>query len=641
VLVVALIAGGVHYRLQRQRTALTSSDTIVVADFSNSTGDVVFDDTLETALIVSLRQSPFLNVLSHGEIARTLRLMTLSPDTKLTPDIARELCQRARSKAYVAGAIGSLANKYVLELKAVNCDNGTTLAEEEITAESKVKVLDALGNAASKMRAQLGESLATVQQFDIPLSEASTASLEALKAYSLGSKAYEEKGTAAALPYYGRAIELDPTFAMGYEVLAISYANLAQVGRANEYYTKAFELREHASEPEKLMIAANYYSDVTGELDKAAQTYQEQIKIYPRAEGYRNLATVYAQQGEYEKAIEMTKAAMRLAPDRTFQYDGLANYALASQRVDEARTILREAQAHKLDDAIAHNALYAVAFLERNAAGMKEEQQWFANKPEENFGLELASDTEAYGGHVAKARELVKLAVASAIRNDSKEAGAIWVANTALQQAAYGNRLEARQGAAEALKLAPNSQGVESEAALAFAMAGDPARAEFLAQDLARRFPLDSQMQSLWLPAIRTQVALDRKSTAPAQINRGPTSTIDLGAIPFVLNISCLYHLYIQAEAHLASGQGSVAAAEFQKILDHSGIVWNCWTGSLAHLGVARANALEARTSQGADADAARTRALAAYKDFLALWKDADQDVPILKQAKSEYTKLE
>jgi tetratricopeptide (TPR) repeat protein len=351
---------------------------------------------------------------------------------------------------------------------------------------------------------------------------------------------------------------------------------------------------------------------------------------------------VYAQQGQYEKATEVTRQGVRLAPDQVAFYVNLANYALALQRFDETRQIIHEAQARKLDDFVLRNALYALAFLGADSAAMAEQLQWFAGKPEyENFGLALASDTEAYGGHLGKARELTKRAVDSAIRADSKESGAIWHANAALQQAAYGNTTEARQSAAEALKLAPTSQVVESEAALAFAMAGDTARAESLAQDLGKRFPLDTQMQSLWLPAIQAQLALDRKNPTTALNALQAATHIELGQIGFVSNISCLYHVYIRGEAYLAAGQGNAAAAEFQKILDHSGIVWNCWTGALAHLGVARANALQSRTSQGADADAARVRALAASKDFLTLWKDADPDIPILKEAKAEYAKLQ
>jgi serine/threonine protein kinase/tetratricopeptide (TPR) repeat protein len=643
VAVVAAVLGvGAWLYFARKAQALTEKDTIVLSDFTNTTGDAIFDDTLKTALNVSLRQSPFLNVLSDSEVTKTLQQMTRPASTKLTPEVARELCQRAGSKAYLAGTVGSLGSQYVLGLKAVNCRSGDTLAEEQVTAASKEKVLDTLGEAATKLRGELGESLATVQKLDVPLEQATTSSLEALKAYSLGAKAFDEKGPAAALPYAQRAIQLDPNFAVGYEAVGLDYFSLGELGRASEYFTKAFQLREHASEREKLAIAADYYQSVTGELDKAAQTNQEFIENYPRSAGaYADLGLVYGEQGQYEKAAEVTRQAVRLAPDSNI-YGNLANCTLALQRFDEARQIIHEAQARKADAFILHAALYALAFLGADSASMAEQQHWFAGKPDyENFGLALASDTEAYAGHVGKARELTKRAADSAIRADSKESGAIWQENAALREAALDNPAEARQSAAEGLKLAPASQGAESEAALAFAMAGDTARAASLAQDLGRRYPLDTQMQSLWLPAIRAQLALDRKNPAPALNTLQAASAIELGQIAFVSNLSCLYPTYVRGEAYLAAGQGSAAAAEFQKILDHSGIVWNCWTGALAHLGVARANTLQAKTSQGADADAARVRALAAYKDFLALWKDADPDIPILKEAKAEYAKLQ
>jgi len=353
------------------------------------------------------------------------------------------------------------------------------------------------------------------------------------------------------------------------------------------------------------------------------------------------LGAVYAAQGQYEKAAEGTRQGLRFAQDELFLYANLVNYTLALQRFDETRQIIHEVQARKLDDFSSHSALYALAFFGADSAAMAEQQQWFAGKPEENFGLALASDTEAYGGHVGKARELTKRAVDSAIRAESKENGAIWQANAALEQAAYGNTTESQQSAADALKLAPMSQGVEVEAALAFAMAGDTGRAESLARDLGRRFPLDTQMQSLWLPPIQAQLALDKKNPTAALNALQAATSIELGQIAFVNNLSCLYSVYVRGQAYLTAGQGSAAAAEFQKILDHSGIVWNCWTGALARLGVARANALQSRTSQGADADAVRARTLAAYKDFLTLWKDADPDIPILKEAKAEYAKLQ
>src|ERR1017187_10095591 len=640
-LVVVALAGAFYFRSRQTTVGLTDKDTIVLTDFANSTGDAVFDDTLKTALRVSLRQSPFLNVLSDSQVAKTLQQMTRRADTKLTPEVARELCQRAGSKAYVAGTVGSLGSEYVLGLKAVNCQNGDTLAQEQLTAASKEKVLDALGGAASKLRTELGESLATVQKFDVPLAEATTSSLEALKEYSLGGQVEDEKGPAAALPYDQRAIELDPNFAMAYVAMGNDYWILGELGRASEYYTKAFQLREHASEREKLMIIADYYSGVTGELGKAAQTYEEEIQNYPRDyRAYLDLGTVYASQGQYEKAKEITRLGVRFAPDFVYLYENLANQALVLQRFDEARQIIHEGQARKLDDFGFHNTLYALAFLGSDSAAMAEQQQWFAGKPDyENIGLALESATEAYEGHVSTSHELTKRSVDSAMRADQKESGASYLTDAALQQAAYGNAAEARQSAAEALKLDTTSQGVEVDAALAFAMVGDTVRAQSLAQDLGKRFPLDMQMQSLWLPAIQAQLALDRNNPAVALNALQAASPIELGNTLY--GGTCLYHVYVRGEAYLAAGQGSAAAAEFQKILNHSGIVVNCSTGALAHLGVARANALQSRASQGADADAARTHALAAYKDFLTLWKDADPDIPILKQAKAEYAKLQ
>jgi eukaryotic-like serine/threonine-protein kinase len=644
VVISLVVVAWLYFARRTQAHMLTEKDTIVLGDFTNTTGDAIFDGTLKTALNISLRQSPFLNVLSDSEVAKNLKLMTRTTDTKLTPEVARELCQRSGSKAYIAGTIGSLDSQYVLGLKAVNCRSGDTLAEQQVTAASKEKVLDALGEAATSLRPELGESLATVQKLDVPLVQATTSSLEALQELGRGIRAGNEKGYAASLPYHQHAIELDPNFVMGYLSVANDYYSLGELGRASDYFTKAFQLREHASEWEKLTIEANYYQNVTGELDKATETYQKTIESYPQNfAGYGNLGIAYAEQGQYEKAVDVTKQTVRLAPDRVGVYVNLANFTIALQRFDETRQAIHDAQARKQDNFIFHNALYALAFLSSDSAAMAEQQQWFEGKPDSaNFGLALASDTEAYAGHLEKARELTQQAVDSAIRVDSKENGAIWQAIAAQREGAYGNAAEARRTAGEALKLYPASQGVESEAALAFAMAGDTARAESLAQDLGKRFPLDTQMGSLWLPAIRAQVALKKKNPAAA-VNalQVATSPQELGLIQFLANISCLYPTYARGEAYLAAGQGSAAAAEFQKILDHSGIVWNCWTGALAHLGVARANALQAKTSQKADADAARARALAAYKDFLTLWKDADPDIPILKEVRAEYAKLQ
>ena len=400
----------------------------------------------------------------------------------------------------------------------MNCQNGDTLAEEQVTAASKEKVLDALGEAASKLRAELGESLATVKKFDVPLEQATTSSLEALRAYSLGLQTYNTEDTAAALPYFQRAIQLDPNFAMGYNAMGRAYLFLSELSRGSEYYAKAFQLREHASERERLAITGDYYSFTTGELDKAAPIYQEEIDNYPReSAAYGRLGEVFALLGQHEKAVESARQAARLGPDRLGDYGNLANHTLALQHFDETRQIIHEAQAQKLDDAFLRLSRYALAFLEADSGAMAEQQQWFAGQPNyENWGLAVASDSAADAGHLAKARELTKRAVDSAVRVDNKEGGAIYLANAAVQEAAYGNAAEARRSAAEALKLAPTSHGAGAEAALAFAMAGDTARAESLAQDLGKRFPLDTQMQSLWLPAIQAQLALDRNNPASA-----------------------------------------------------------------------------------------------------------------------------
>jgi eukaryotic-like serine/threonine-protein kinase len=637
ILAGAAAVGFWHYR--RAGSKITPEDTIVLADFVNKTGETTFDDSLNTALSLSLRQSPFFKMLSDSDVAITLRRMTRPAGTQLTTEVARELCQRAGSKAYLVGSIATLGSKYVLGLKAVNCQNGDTLASEQSIAASQENILDALDQAASRLRRELGESLASVQKFDVRLAGATTPSFEALKAYSQGLRVFTEKGPSASLHYFQRVLDLDPNFAACYRALGLDYAGLGEVDRAREYFSKAFQLRDHVSEWEKLAITADYYMNVTGELDKASETYEQWIESYPRDDGpYSTLGIVYALQGRYDKASEVTSRALRLAPSFG-TYGNLATYALALQRFDEGRRIIHDAQAGKFDGFEFRSALYALAFLGADSAGMAEQQNWFAGKPEESVGLALASDTEAYRGRLDEARELTTRAVESAIRADSNESGAIWLANAALRQAAFGNADEARRAAAKALKLAPASQGTEVEAALAFAMADDAPRAESLAQDLRRRLPLDTQMQSLWLPAIQTQLALDRKDATYILNAPQSVSLNEYGAILFVNNPSCLYPTYIRGEAYLQAGQGTLAAAEFQKILDHSGIVWNCWTGALAHLGVARANALQANASQGADA-AARVRALTAYTDFLTLWEHADRDVPVYIAARAEYASL-
>ena len=532
-LVALLVSGGLYYRFHQQSKRLTDKDTIVLADFANSTGDPIFDDTLKTALTASLRQSPFLNLLSDDRVGATLKLMTRPANTLLTPEVTREVCQRAHSKAYIGGSIATLGSEYVLGFKAVNCQSGDTLALEQVTAASKEKVLDALGEAASKLRGELGESLATVQKFDVPLEQATTSSLEALKAYSRGD--------------YQRAIELDPNFALGYWMAG----NMSmQDERQSEYLTRAFQLREHASEREKLTIAGGYYQNVTGELDKAERALREVVESYPRLQEFESmdvsphvmLGGVYMDQGRYEEAAEVTRQSLRFVPHHMYPYLALSIDLVALQRFDEARQVIHEAQTRQMDNVMFHKALYALAFLGSDSSAIAEQEQWFAGKPQhEDIGFALASDTEAYRGHRAKAQELTKLAVDSAIRSENKENGATYLADAALQQAAYGNPEEAGQSAAAALKLAPASTGVESETAVAFAMVGETRRAESLARDLGKRFPLDTQIQSLWLPTIQAQLALDRKNPALALNTLHTALPIEYGRTGFVLKFPAFF----------------------------------------------------------------------------------------------------
>ncbi|MGA9720141.1 MAG: protein kinase [Acidobacteriaceae bacterium] len=648
---IAAIAGGAFYLASRSSKHLTDKDTIVLADFRNETGDAVFDDTLRTALTVALGQSPFLDILPDSKVASTLKLMTLPATTKLTPEVTRDLCQRAGAQAYVAGTISSLGTDYVVGLRAANCQTDDTLAQQQVTAASKEKVLNAVGEAASGLRERLGESLASVQKYDAPLEDVTTSSLEALREYSLGRREAGQAsssgtgGISAGVPHFERAIQLDPSFASAYVSLATAYVNLYGPSRAAMYYTKAYELRDHASERERLRITATYYQNVVGDLTKSSEAFAEQIASYPRQAGpARNvLAIIYSEQGKYPEATQMVRQAIAETPYANIYFGNLANFLIAQQMFPEARSTIEQAHAHKINDFVQTLALYGLDFLKNDAAGMAAQQKWLTDQPDAaSFGFAIAGDTAAYGGHLRQARDLVQGGVDAAIRGDSKEFAGIGMEMAALREAAYGNFSEGRKDAQAGLKFDPSSQAVRAMAGTALAMSGDVAQASSIADALNKQYPEDTQIQSLWLPGIRGQTALDRKDANAAIDALKPAQPpIEYGQFNFTVNISCLYPTYIRGQAYLAAGDGKEAAAEFQKILDHSGIVWNCWTGALAKLGVARANALEARGLTGADADIARRRAMASYKDFLTLWKDADADVPVLKEAKAEYAKLQ
>jgi tetratricopeptide (TPR) repeat protein/tRNA A-37 threonylcarbamoyl transferase component Bud32 len=611
---------------------LTEKDIIVLADFSNTTGDAVFDDTLKQALSVGLQQSPFLNILADQKMKETLGLMGRSSGERMNEETAREVCQRTGSAAVLAGSISSLGSQYVLGLKAVNCNSGDMLAQEQAQAARKEDVLKALDEATTKLRAKLGESLSSIQKFDTPIEQATTTSFEALKAYSQCRRIQSEKGDTAAIPLYKRAIELDPNFALAYAGLGVSYSNLGEGGLASENITKAYELRDRVSEREKFRISANYYSFVTGELEKADQTCELWVQAYPRdpaPHGY--LGVNYSTMGQYEKAIAEILESIRLNPDSGVTYSNLMGIYPALNRLDEAKAAFQQALARKLDYPYLHYYLYGVAFLQNDAAEMQRQAAWAVSKPgADDFLLSEQSDTEAFYGRLAKAREFSRRAVESARRSDQKETAAMWDVNAALREAEFGNSQQARQQSAEALALA-STRELQILAALALARAGDSSRAQTIADDLAKRLPLDTAVSGYWLPTIRAVIEINRndaakaiemlRAAAPYELG-GPAAWPDVGGP--------LYPAYVRGQAYLLLHQGSEAAAEFQKFLDHRGIVMNCPLGALAHLGLARAYAL-----QGEEA-----KARTAYQDFLALWKDADSDIPILKQAKAEYAKL-
>jgi len=628
---VLVAAGGYFYFHHPPR--LTNKDVVVLADFSNSTGDTVFDDTLKQALSVALRQSPFLNVLSDDKTAETLKLMTRPPNTTLTPELAREVCQRTGSQAYIAGAIAALGAEYVLGLKAVSCPNAEILAQQQITAPTKEKVLDGLGRIASRLRAELGESLATVQKFDTPLEQATTSSLEALRQYTAGLRAENQQGDIGVIPFCKRAIELDPNFAKAYICLATSYSNLAEYGLASEYMQKAYDLRDRITELERYSIAANYYEDVTGELDKANQVLDQWTHSYARdVHPLVALALNHNLVGQYDQAIAELHEALRINPDHSSCYLNLiANYA-ALNRVEDASSTYNAALARKLDHPLLHVNRYGVAFLQGDAGEMQRQLAGINGKAGlEDFLLSVQSDTEAYAGRFHNARELSRRAADSARRNDKKETAAEWQLNAALREAEIGNSQEARAQVSSAMSSVP-SRDERVLAALALARSGDASRAQLMADEVSHDAPANTLLNCYWLPIIRATLELNRRHPDNALRLLQPASPCELGEPnPQVQIAGTLYPVYVRGQANLENGRGREAIVEFQKLLDHRGVVQNFVLGALVHVQLGRAYL--------ATGDAPKARAQ--YQEFFTLWKDADPDVPILKQAKAEYAKLQ
>jgi eukaryotic-like serine/threonine-protein kinase len=606
---------------------LTDKDTIVIADFMNTTGDAVFDGTLKQGLAVQLEQSPFLSLISEERVQQTLRLMNQPSDARLSPEIARDLCQRTGSTAVLNGSIGQLGTQYLLTLKAVNCESGELLASTETQANDKNHILDALGRAVSDVRNKLGESLSSIRKFDTPLEQATTSSLDALQSFSLGWKNISNGDSVAAEPLFHRATSLDSNFAMAYAMRAISYGNLGENILASENMRKAFEMRERVSEREKLFIESEYDFVVTGDLEKAKQIFEVWAQTYPRdwVPEYE-LGGIYSSLGQNDLLLTQDLAALRLSPATGRLYTAVVGAYRSLNRIKEARDTFEEMKAKNLDSPDLRGELYWLAFLQDDAMGMAQQVAFGSGKPGvEDWLLGNEADTAAYYGHLRKAREFSERALASAERAEEGETAAGYEAEAALREALFGNRTEARLHATSALGRS-TGRDVQSPSALALALAGDSARAQSLADDLGARFPEDTIVHFRYLPALHAQLALSRNDPSKAIEVLRTSAAYELGAG----GACALYPTYVRGQAYLAAHQSNEAATEFQKILDHRGIVLNEPIGALAHLQLGRAYALQGDTA----------KAKTAYQDFLALWKDADEDIPVLVQAKAEYVKM-
>ncbi len=625
----ALVAGGVYWAGHRT-PKLTDKDTIVLADFANTTGDAVFDDSLKRALALSLQQSPFLSQVSDQQVQQTLKLMGKPTGTVLSQDVTREVCVRTGSKAMVAGTISALGNQYVVTLEALNCETGATLERVGADAAGRDKVLDALGKATSELRAKLGESLASVKKYDVPLEEATTTSLEALKVYGLGLKALDEKGSMASIPYFKKAVEMDPNFASAHALLAVMYGNIGETALASESAKRAYGLRDRVTEHERLILDIQESSYVSGDLVKDEERIELWMRTYPRDNGgYVDMSADRQIDGDYQGDLVNAQKALELIPTQSVALTNLAQAYMALSRLDEARTVLDQGLARGIDAETLADSYYNLAFLRNDEAGMRKQLALTVGKSDyEDSMLSSQGDTEAYFGRLKKAREYTKRAMEAAQKNGTMEVAAGWVVNGALHEVFFGNSAEGKKAAMEAMQMAPQSRYVPGIAALALAESGDIAQAQKVADELAKKFPQDSLLNSYWLPMAYASIELNRHDGQRAVEQLQKAQRYEMGVpAPFTAPLGVLY---VRGYAYLQAGQGKEAAGEFQRILDHPGIVVNWPIGALAHLGLGRALAA------AGDAGQART----AYQDFFAIWKEADGDVPISKAAKSEYAKL-
>lgn len=640
--VLAAMAGpslGIAGYLYVHRVAtFTDNDTIVLADFANRTGDPVFDETLRQGLTVQLEQSPFLSLISDTRIQQMLKLMARPADARLTPAVAQELCERTSSAAVLDGSIASLGSQYVLTLRAKDCRTGNVLDEEQVQAARKEDVLNALSQIASRFRARVGESLSTLQSHDKPLAEATTPSLEALKAYSAGWQASFTSGSSASLAFFERAVDIDPNFASAYAALGRMYGDIGESELSAKYTGEAYRLRDHASDQERFFITLTYALQVTGNLEKAHQTCDLWVQTYPRAWLPHALLAggVYTSVGNYEKSVEEGRIALGIDPDFAIGYSILAGSYLALGRIDDAETTLQHASARNLDMPDFYVQRYALAFLKHDqtemdrVAGQSRGQpgvdDWMANA--EGF-------VSAYTGHLDDARKMSQQAADLARKADRRETEALYESDAAVREALFGDVSTAKQRAQSALELS-RSRDVQYETAFALALSGESARSQTLTDDLSRRFPEDTIVRFTYLPTLRALLALDRTEAAAAvellqtavpYEDGAPLS----GGSDFLLGADNLHPAYVRGLAYLAARRGQEAAVEFQKILDHRGIVISDPIGALAQMQLGRAYAL------AGDKAKART----AYRDFLTLWSAADPDIPILKDAQREYAGLE
>jgi len=628
VLIAILAVGPLWRQRPRHVYALKPSDTVVLSDFVNTTGDPVFDDTLKQALTVQLEQSPFLNILPQTKVLETLRLMGHSANEVLTQELGQELCQRAGSKALLTGSIAKLGSLYVIGLAATGCSTGNFLALEQEQAANKEDVLKALGKAASELRRKLGESLSSVQKFDAPIEEVTTPSLEALKAYSLGVKARNDKGNLAAIPFFGRAIELDPNFAMAYTGLSVAQDALDRYDLARDAAGKAFVLRDRVSERERFRISGIYYSLVPSDLERAVQVYRQWAQTYPMdAIPHINQGMV-VHFGRWEEAAAAEREALRLDPDNSVAYFTLAFFNLGLNQPQSAEATLGQALQHRVSASWLRQPMYYLAFVRGDTTKMAHLLEEAMGQEDERWLLSAQSDTEAYYGRLTRARSFSRRAMESELKTGSRQAAALWQVRASLREAEFGSPALGRQGVAAALALAPSWQ-VGTLAALAVARMGNTARARAMVEKLEKDNPSNTLLNLSWLPTIKAAIEMKQGNPSRAITVLEEAAPYELARHTPLL-VGGLYPVYLHGQAYLLSHDGTAAAAEFQKLLDHRGIVLNSPLGALAHLQLGRAYVMSGNTA----------KAKAAYQDFLTLWKDADADIPILKQAKAEYAKL-